>query len=139
MAKEKNTSTLMGQRLRIRIIHEIILHEAKPTPKGTNAREFLLKAVNDKLTMRGLPEVGRSRRAAPRARPPERPRRHAAGEPRRIGRTCRRCPLDSRTGDLRSCRGSRGHPHHRQRPASGLAHVQQPREERPGGLAAAGA
>ena len=57
MTKHKNTSALMGQRLRIRIIHEIILHEAKPTPKGTNAREFLLKAVNAKLTLRGLSKV----------------------------------------------------------------------------------
>ena len=57
MAKEKNTSTLMGQRLRIRILHEIILHEANPTPKGTQAREFLLQAVNRKLKLRGLPEV----------------------------------------------------------------------------------
>lgn len=57
MPKEKNTSTLMGQRLRIRIIHEIILHEAKPTPENEGAREFLLEAVNAKLTLRGLPNV----------------------------------------------------------------------------------
>lgn len=57
MSKEKNTSTLVGQKLRIRIIHEIVLHEAKPTPKGTNARKYFLKAVNDKLKLRGLPEV----------------------------------------------------------------------------------
>jgi len=58
MAKTKNTSALMGQRLRIRIIHEIILHEAAPTPQGLKARDFLLQAVNKKLELRGLPEVG---------------------------------------------------------------------------------
>jgi hypothetical protein len=58
MAKTKNTSTLVGQRLRIRIIHEIILHEAAPTPQGLKARDFLLQAVNKKLELRGLPEVG---------------------------------------------------------------------------------
>ena len=58
MTKQKNTSTLMGQRLRIRIIHEIVLHEAEPTPEKKGARKYLLKAVNDKLTLRGLPEVG---------------------------------------------------------------------------------
>ena len=57
MAKTKNTSALMGQRLRIRIIHEIILHEAAPTPKNKKARDFLLQAVNEKLKLRGLPVV----------------------------------------------------------------------------------
>jgi hypothetical protein len=57
MAKTKNTSALMGQRLRIRIIHEIILHEAAPTPQGLKARDFLLQAVNKKLELRGLPVV----------------------------------------------------------------------------------
>jgi hypothetical protein len=57
MSKEKNTSTLVGQRLRIRIIHEIVLHEAKPTPKGKKAREFLAEQVNKKLKLRGLREI----------------------------------------------------------------------------------
>ncbi len=57
MAKTKNTSALMGQRLRIRIIHEIILHEAAPTPQSLKARDYLLQAVNKKLELRGLPVV----------------------------------------------------------------------------------
>jgi hypothetical protein len=57
MAKTKNTSALMGQRLRIRIIHEIILHESPPTPQGVKARDYLLQAVNEKLKLRGLPVV----------------------------------------------------------------------------------
>lgn len=58
MAKTKNTSTLVGQRLRIRIIHEIIRKEATPTPQDLTARDFLLQAVNKKLELRGLPKVG---------------------------------------------------------------------------------
>ena len=57
MAKTKNTSTLVGQRVRIRIIHEIILHESPPTPQGVKARDYLLQAVNEKLKLRGLPVV----------------------------------------------------------------------------------
>jgi WYL domain len=57
MARTKNTSALVGQRVRIRIIHEIILHEAAPTPQGLKARDFLLQAVNKKLELRGLPVV----------------------------------------------------------------------------------
>ena len=58
MAKPKNTSALVGQRVRIRIIHEIIRKEATPTPQDLTARDFLLQAVNKKLELRGLPKVG---------------------------------------------------------------------------------
>jgi hypothetical protein len=58
MARTKNTSALVGQRVRIRIIHEIIRKEATPTPQDLTARDFLLQAVNKKLELRGLPKVG---------------------------------------------------------------------------------
>jgi hypothetical protein len=55
MAKKKNTSTLVGQKLRIRILHEIILNEPnRIVPEKGGDRAYLVEEINKKLALRGL-------------------------------------------------------------------------------------
>ena len=59
MSKKKNTSTLAGQKLRIRILHQIILNEPNriiPTKGGDRA--YLVNEINKKLVSRGLNTIG---------------------------------------------------------------------------------
>jgi len=58
MAKEKNTSTLAGQKLRIRILHHIILTEPDRDLTEEGDKIYLLKEINKKLALRGLNEIG---------------------------------------------------------------------------------